>query len=190
MSIINSELIQTIYKKLQPYCISIYLGGSWVDKYISNHHDIDIICFVKEPVNKCHVRRILHMYLKNDKLLKDEYDFFQIRTSLEEEHSYGSYINKMMIKLVGEDIQFNFDVINKDRQEYINILKDTVMKLEVGKIKNQKRWYQLARGLFILQNNSYDLNDGQIKIINNIHDQVEGWEKYKENIRWQIYQML
>lgn len=186
---IDLEFIKYIYKLLQPYCISIYLGGSCVDKYIENHHDIDIVCFAKEPVNKCHIRRILYMYLNNDKLLKDEYDFFQIRTSLNEEHTYGSYINKMMIKLIGEDIQFNFDVIDKDRQEYINILKETVKKLEVCKIKNQKRWYQLARGLFILQNNSYDLTNEQVKIINEIHDQVDGWEKYREELKWQIYQI-
>jgi hypothetical protein len=44
-----------------------------------------------------------------------------------------------MIKLVGEDISFNFDVIDKDRKEYIQILKETSEKLLSGKIKNQKR---------------------------------------------------
>lgn len=182
------NLIEDLYKFMQPYCKAIYLGGSYVDKYIKNHHDIDLICLGALPVDMCHIRRRINIYQQRHEIDKN-IDLIQVRNELKEEHAYGSYINKMMIKLIGEDIQFNFDVINKDRQEYIDILKETVNKLEVGKIKNQKRWYQLARGLFILQNNSYDLTDEQAKIVNEIHDQVDGWEKYREELKWQIYQI-
>lgn len=182
------NLITDLYNFMQPYCKAIYLGGSHVDKYIKNYHDIDLICFGELPIDMCHIRRRIGIYQQRHEINKN-IDLIQVRNKLNEEHDYGSYINKMMIKLIGEDIQFNFDIINKDRQEYINILKETVKKLEVGKIKNQKRWYQVARGLFILQNNSYDLTDEQAKIVNEIHDQVDGWEKYREELKWQIYQI-
>ena len=61
------------------------------------------------------------------------------RTKQREEHAYGSYINKEMIKLVGQDIPFEFDVIDKDREEYKKILIEAINKLDTGKIRNQKR---------------------------------------------------
>ena len=172
---------QDVFKALQPYCIAIYLGGSYCQNFIKNKHDVDFICFADKPVDMCHIRRLLYFYQKYNDLPK-EYDFIQVRTKQKEEHAYGSYINKQMIKLVGEDINFEFDVINKDRNEYINILKETINKLNTGKIRNQKRWYQVIRGYYILKNNSYDLNEEEKEIINKIHDQEEGWEKYKITI--------
>ena len=138
--IMTSHKIEEIYALLQPYCIAIYLGGSRVNKYIDNPHDYDYILFVDNPVNKCHIRRILHRYLKsNHKNSVGLDDFIQIREKNNEEHSYGSFINKLQKKLIGEDINFKFDIIYKDREEYKKILKDTVYKLKTGKILNEKR---------------------------------------------------
>ena len=178
---VNKDIIKTakeVFEFLQPYCISIYLGGSYCQDFIKNKHDVDFICFADAPVNMCHIRRLLYFYAKKH-TVPENYDFIQVRTKRREEHAYGSYINKQMIKLVGEDIEFTFDVIDKDRNEYIDILEDTIAKLDVNKIRNQKRWYQVVRGYYILKNNSYDLNDEEKEIINKIHDQEEGWEQYK-----------
>jgi len=172
------KLAEDVFKYLQPFCISIYLGGSRVEGYIRNPHDIDFICFSNKPVDMCHIRRYLYFYAKNHDI-PSNCDFIQVRTKQNEEHAYGSFINSKMIKLVGEDIDFEFDVIDKDRQEYIEILKSTIYNLNHNKVRNQKRWYQVLRGYYILQNNSYDLTDEQIDVINMIHDQEEGWEVYK-----------
>ena len=169
---------EDIYNHLRPFCVSIYLGGSYCQDYIKNKGDIDFICFGKKPVDMCHIRRLLYFYQKKNDL-PAEYDLIQVRNKQNEEHAYGSYINKEMIKLVGEDIEFNFDVINKDRKEYIEILKNTIDKLNEGKIRNQKRWYQILRGYYILKNNSYDLSQEEIEILNKVHDQETGWEQYK-----------
>ena len=182
MEKIDSNQIQAtaniIFKYLQPYCIAIYLGGSLCEGIIKNSHDIDFICFSDKPVDMCHIRRQLYFYqLKNS--IPENFDFIQVRTKQREEHSYGSYINKKMIKLIGEDITFDFDVIDIHREEYKNILVDTIEKLNTKKIRNQKRWYQVLRGYYIMKNNSYDLTEEEKNIINIVHDQLDGWEQYK-----------
>lgn len=172
------EVANDVYKYLQPYCISIYLGGSICEGIIKNTHDVDFICFSDKPVDMCHIRRLLFFYSQR-KNLPENFDFIQVRTKQKEEHDYGSYINKKMIKLIGQDIEFNFDVIFEHRQEYKAILLKTIDRLETKKIKNQKRWYQVIRGYYILKHNSYDLTEEEKNIINIVHDQVEGWEQYK-----------
>lgn len=178
---INEEIIKTaqaVYKALQPYCISIYLGGSYCQDFIKNKGDVDFICFADAPVDMCHIRRLLYFYFKKNQV-PENYDFIQVRTKQKEEHAYGSYINKEMIKLVGEDIEFKFDVIDKDREEYKKLLIEAIDKLNTGRIRNQKRWYQVIRGYYILKNNSYDLSKKEITALNKVHDQVNGWEQYK-----------
>jgi hypothetical protein len=132
------EQAEHLFKYLQPYCIAIYLGGSLCEGLIKNAHDVDFICFSNKPVDMCHIRRLLYFY-KQKNNIPENFDFIQVRTKQREEHAYGSYINKKMIKIVGEDITFDFDVINAHREEYKNILVDTVEKLDTKKIKNQKR---------------------------------------------------
>ena len=167
-----------LYNFLQPYCIAIYLGGSICENIIENPHDIDIICFSDLPREMYNIRRKIQKFLEEFTLDVD-YDLLQVRTKQKEEHSYGSYINKKMIKLIGEDIIFTFDVIDKDRAEYIEILKETSEKLMSGKIINQKRWYQIYRGLCILVNNSYTITSEQKNEINILHDLSFGWEEIK-----------
>lgn len=184
------ELAQKVYNYLQPFCISIYLGGSYCQPFIKNPHDIDFICFSKEPREMCDIKRSLYFFLKKNKVDK-KYDFIQIRNAAKEEQSYGSYINKEMIHLVGEKLNFNFDIINKDRKKYVSILLDTIDKLNNNIIKNKKRWYQVLRGYYILLNNSYDMTAEQIEILNKVHDQENGWEEYiKEVKEWLMYQTL
>ena len=170
--------VEDVYYALQPYCIAIYLGGSYCQDYINNKGDVDFICFADKPVDMCHIRRLLHFYFRKNEC-PENYDFIQVRTKQREEHAYGSYINKEMIKLIGQDIPFEFDVIDKDREEYKRILIETINKLDFGKIRNQKRWYQILRGYYILKNNSYELSEEEKEILNKVHDQEEDWEQYK-----------
>ena len=175
------KFAEDVYYALQPYCIAIYLGGSCCQDYIKNNGDVDFICFADKPVDMCHIRRLLYFYFKKNECPKN-YDFIQVRTKQREEHAYGSYINKEMIKLVGQDIPFEFDVIDKDREEYKKILIEAINKLDTGKIRNQKRWYQIIRGYYILKNNSYDLSEEEKDILNKVHDQEDGWEYYKISV--------
>ena len=172
------EIAEKVFNYLQPYCIAIYLGGSLCDGIIKNTHDVDFICFSDKPVDMCHIRRLLHLYQQKNNI-PENFDFIQVRTKQREEHAYGSYINKRMIKLIGEDLTFDFDVIKTHREEYKTILIDTINKLDNKRISNQKRWYQVLRGYYIMKNNSYELTKEEINIINIVHDQEEGWEQYK-----------
>jgi hypothetical protein len=49
-----------------------------------------------------------------------------------------------------------------------------------GKIKNQKRWYHILRGTYILINNSYEVDSRQREEINILHDLSEGWETIRD----------
>lgn len=133
-----SSFITQLYSILQPYCIAIYLGGSYCEDIIENPHDIDFICFSKTPREANDIRRLIYRYSKVSPLPKN-YDFIQLRNSQIEERAYGSYINKRMIKLIGEDINFEFDVIEKDRAEYLQILKTAIIDLQAGRVQNPKR---------------------------------------------------
>lgn len=172
------EKIEPLFEYLQPYCIAIYLGGSVCEGIIKNTHDIDFICFSDKPREMCQIRRLIYFYQKQVSL-PENFDFIQVRTKQKEEHAYGSYINKKMIKIVGEDITFDFDVIETHREEYKNILIETIDKLDAKKIENQKRWYQILRGYYIMKHNSYELTEEEINILNIVHDQLDGWEQYK-----------
>ena len=121
-----------MYNKLQPYVIAIYLGGSSVDKYIKNKGDIDYIIFVRKASDKPIVQNLIKFILglKTNEFNKvDNQDFMNIRTPEKEEKEYGSYINKMMVKLVGQTIKFEYDVIDKDREDYIKKLKTKILDL-------------------------------------------------------------
>ena len=162
-----------MYKKLQPYVIAIYLGGSSVDKYIKNKGDVDYIIFVRKASDKPIVQNLINFIfgLKINEFNKvDNQDFMNIRTLEKEEKEYGSYINKMMIKLVGQTIKFEYDVIDKDREDYIKKLKAKILDLTKNRWKNQKRWYQILRGIYIIKNKSYKLTKEQAENINKFHD--------------------
>lgn len=169
---------QRVYAKAQPQCISIYLGGSVCEGFIEHPHDVDLICFSDEPVGMCAIRRAIH-YLEIEGFIPEGYDLVQVRTKQREERAYGSYINKRMIKLVGDDVPFSFDVMDADRDEYVDVLIDAVERLDDLRIRNQKRWYQILRGYWIAKDRTYDLTEDQIRILNEVHDQAEGWERHK-----------
>ena len=172
------EVAEKVFPFLQPHCVAIYLGGSVCEGIIEDNHDLDFICFSRTPVEMCRIRQCLGKYIAHNDV-PAECDFIQIRNTQKEEQDYGSYINKKMIKLVGEDISFEFDVIDTHREKYKQILIDTVNKLLTGEIKNQKRWYQILRGAYILANNSYDLTVEQKREINILHDTADGWEEIR-----------
>lgn len=181
------QYASTLYKLFYPYCIAIYLGGSRVNPYIKNPGDIDLILFTKNHNDKFKLNRMVAGYLKKkyDKTpIKNKdgiYDLIQIRNKEKEEHSYGSFINKQMIHLVGENINFEFDIIDKDKEEYIKIIKEAPSKFH-----DNKRYYQLYYGLCIMKNRSYELNEKQIYILNVLHDKTDDYLNYIENIKIEI----
>ena len=173
------QIVEPLFEFLQPYCIAIYLGGSACEDIIENIHDIDFICFSAQPREMCNIRQKLYKYLTKHPLANN-FDFIQVRNKQNEEHAYGSYINKKMLRLIGEEIEFNFDVIDTNRREYVQVLQKAAKQLQTNLLLNQKRWYQIYRGLCILLNNSYEVTEEQKREINILHDLSKGWEEIRD----------
>jgi len=155
-----------IYNILQPYCKSIYLGGSYTQDYIEHPHDIDFICFASNELDRLKMQIKLNMYKSRHKNeFQEDEDWIQTRRIDKEEHSYGSYIHKDMILLAGNPVTLTFHPKRNDRAEYIKILKKYShidMKL--------KRYYQLYRGYLLAFKKSYDLTDEEKIKLNILHD--------------------
>ena len=84
-----------------------------------------------------------------------------------------------MQKVVGEDACPQTDIIYEHRQEFFNCIYEKMNLLLDNSIKNQKRWYHLLRGIYILINNSYEVSPEQKLEINILHDLTDGWEEIK-----------
>lgn len=192
----NIENLTLILNKnwndLEQYCCAIYKGGSRVDPIINNPHDYDYICFAKD-LQRHHLLRKLYkldlkivgsknnkkiMHVKSNQQL--DTDFSQIRVYPYTQITWFSYLDILMEKAIGEDVCPKTDVINEHRAEFLNELKKKMNLLINGTIRNQKRWYHLLRGAYILQNNSYEVTSEQKREINILHDLSEGWEAVRD----------
>lgn len=177
--------INSVFSSLEGSCLAIYYGGSRVDPVIDNPHDYDYICFSK----RLHAQKLLRSLIKHKfrstrstnkkekKIVTNLNDFSQIRKYPYTQITWFSYLDLLMIKLVGEDICPKTDIIYTHRSEFISCLKEKANDLICGKMQNQKRWYHLLRGAYILINNSYEVTPEQKQEINILHDLAEGYEQ-------------
>jgi hypothetical protein len=108
-----------------------------------------------------------------------ERDFSQIRVVPYTQITWFSYLDSLMTKVMGEDVCPKTDIISEHRAEFIECLKTKAKELIDGKILNQKRWYHLLRGVYILQNNSYEVTEEQRREINILHDLTTGYEQVR-----------
>ena len=163
------EKIEKVYSALQPECKAIYLGGSVVESYINNPHDIDFICFAQNEMARLRMLVKLIKYQKeNASLFTSEEDWLQTRSIDNEEQTYGSYIYRDMQLVAGEPISFKLDILGSDYNKYIDILKNNV-----NTITNTKRFY---RGELIISKNSYELTDEEKNELNQLHDKTASEE--------------
>lgn len=185
-----------VFDKIKLYCEAIYQGGSRLDPVIENPHDYDYICFAKD-LQRHNLLRILISHgfkttgskrklkqMSTNSIQEDLYDFSQIRSYPYTKIDWFSYLDILMIKVVGEDICPKTDIISKYRNEFITDLKVKANKLTKNIITNQKRWYHILRGIYILLNNSYAVTDEQKKEINILHDLSEGWEEIRDKTKY------
>lgn len=189
--------IETFYRGNQDICAAVYAGGSRVDKVIDCPQDYDYISFAL-PMQKYVLLRRLHrakfntwksqkgLKYKDIKSLQEEAaldkceDFSQIRVYPYTQITWFSYLDPLMKLVAGEDVCPKTDVIYEHRQEFIVCLQEKAGQLVSGRIKNQKRWYHLLRGAYILINNSYEVTEEQKQEINILHDLEEGWEAVRD----------
>ena len=191
-TLLITQLIEN-FEELSKYCVGVYRGGSRVDPVINTPHDYDYICFSK-PLNQ----HFLLNWLRRHKFISKEFfklsrtansnknietfseDFSQIRVYPYTQITWFSYLDVLMQKVIGEDICPKTDIIKQHRQDFIVALKEKMTLLLNGVMKNQKRWYHLLRGAYILVNNSYEVSEEQKKEINILHDLTEGWDEIRD----------
>lgn len=211
------QFAQQLFEYLQPECKAIYLGGSTVDNYIKDSHDIDLILFIdgtkKRLVEsgvyrqrvKCRKKiklfkhdnpdlNIIDSTRYKDSLTTGAIDLIQYRhikvntdAILNNKLTFWSYLDHFSIKLAGEDAELN-DIL-KQQSSYIQVIKQTVQKLQHNYI-NQKRWYQVYIGLSILENNSYELTDTQKLNANILHDMKDETLDTRLKLQQEIIQKL
>jgi hypothetical protein len=183
--------IELAFSVVSKYCAAIYYGGSRVDPVISNPHDYDYICFAKhfqlQNLHRCLIAKkaVLNEYINEIQVIAaptktGHFDFSQLRAYPYTHITWFSYLDPLMIKVVGDDVCPKTDIIHEHRTEFITCLKEKANELLQGKIQNQKRWYHLLRGAYILINNSYEVTLEQRAEINTLHDLSEGYQELIE----------
>jgi hypothetical protein len=186
----NIELVTQVFSILEDTCEAIYYGGSRVDPVIDNPHDYDYICFAKRLRTQS-VQRILaknhftasHSANNKNNVKKSRAnlnDFSQIRSYPYTQITWFSYLDPLMIKIIGEDICPKTDIICKHRSQFLQCLREKANDLLTGKMLNQKRWYHILRGVYILMNNSYEVTPEQRVEINILHEGAPGHEQIRD----------
>ena len=179
------EDILKYFDKISDSCVAIYKGGSRVDPIIENPHDYDYICFAK-PLHRHRILTKLYgLGFRHPRSAQEQpnsdsttslIDLSQVRPFPYTQITWFSYLDILMEKLIGEDVCPKTDIITEYRRAFLVALKDKTNLLLNNTIKNQKRWYHILRGVYILINNSYEVTEQQQKEINTLHDLTEGWE--------------
>jgi hypothetical protein len=198
--------VQAIFNYIADDCVAVYYGGSRVDPVIDHPHDYDYICFAKR-FRAQRLRQKLaalkltkagsHRIHKKDKAVQIQtrttglntsvtetnldYDFSQIRGLPYDQITWFSYLDYLMIPIAGKDLNLkSIDIINEHRAEFIKCLKEKATDLTSGRMLNQKRWYHILRGIYILINNSYEVTPDQRREINILHDLAPGYEQIRD----------
>lgn len=202
MNKLIKEKLINYYNENKDMLESIIIGGSSNLSYINNAHDIDIyVTFITRE----NVRDKMNSLLKLQQEVKAIEDKIMILPHFLEvtQHWYDetspisealsrraelpgyAYIFRYDGILCGEDTVGikNIDVLTEPtRSRYIKSLKKYVAR--VKEVFNDRGWYEksiyhLLTGIYILQNNSYDLTEEQIANINLAHDKQCTHELYE-----------
>lgn len=187
----TNDLLIKNWDKINKYCYAVYLGGSRVDMSIDKPHDYDYIWFVKPRQYNFLIVCLRDIGIKcanvgstktNKNKVEPELliDCSQCRFIPSTKITWFSYLDPLMRLVAGDDICPKTDIIYKHRKEFIEELKNKANLINTNRIKNQKRWYHILRGIYILLNNSYEVNEEQKKELNILHDLDNNWEAVRD----------
>ena len=175
-----NNTVESVFSVIKDYCTAIYLSGSRVDPVINYPQDFDYVCFSK-PLQKLNLSTC--QCINKVRVVRDGWkinDFSSIREYPYTQITWFSYLDVLMQKEVGADLCPKTDIIVEHRDEFIACLREKADELLSNKIKKQKRWYHILRGVYILLNNSYEVTPEQKADINTLHDLSYGWEKVRD----------
>lgn len=184
--------LEEVFEATKDYCVAIYHGGSRVDPVIEHPQDTDYILFTDTSYQKHRLLRCLNelglISLKSSTsygITKVHYsecgaDFSQVRVKGLNRINWFSYLDILMIKEAGDEACPKTDIIREHRAAFLADLRLKTDFLLKNYLKNQKRWYHVLRGAYILLNNSYEVTLEQKREINMLHDLSEGWEEVRD----------
>ena len=187
------EKITEFYNQHKDDIEYIIIGGSSNLPYINNAHDVDVYVTFKNRENIGEKMQyllglqqemkqldervmIIPHFIAVDKHWYDESVFVQKELERRAELPAYAYLFRYDDVICGND---NVDkksidiLIEPTRSRYIESLKRATVKVKEYYNKKQrysKIIYHLLTGIYILQNNSYDLTKEQIANINLAHD--------------------
>ena len=190
--------------------LAIYLSGSYSLGFIKNCDDIDIHCFTKNAMDRKDRQDLVNSIRAKLKEefdfsvsfiwhFEDEYtganavrlskDLKDRKTQKLALRTYAYEFNpKFRTILYGsaEDYLGGFDILGKDKEDYLANLKyDTTSESFLHQMERNangrtKRLYHILCGIYMIENNSYELTEEQIKNVNIAHDKTDGWEELYE----------
>ena len=180
--------------------LSIYNIGSSSNPYITHKDDLDIL-FIYESRDYLDnlYKTIGGIKVLHDLSAKYNLDVHFISLPIPERKRFYDYELYYAKPLEGyQTIDFNINILeNKEVEKnklssFTNYLKSRPDKY--GKyLYDSKLWYHVYMILSILKNDSYELNEEQIKNVNMLHDNIESQERkelidnlIKEVEEWQI----
>ena len=179
----------------------IIIGGSSSLSYINNIHDIDVFVTFKDRDNIDEKKQylldfqkelrqlddrimIISHFLAVDKHWYDESVFVPKELEARAKLPAYAYLFRYDKFVCGNDNidKKNIDILNEPtRGRYIESLKRCSLRVKnyyESRKKYSKSIYHLLTGIYILQNNSYDLTKEQIANINLVHDKECTQELY------------
>lgn len=167
-----------LYNYLQPYCKAIYRTGSQLLN-VNNCRDNDIVLVYENDSDLNDMKELL--------LNNREYDYHYYQKGTKKMRVWA-YLHHLMEYVVGEQINVPNDILGTDKKEYVECLYRHLCNLEsIEKISQRKSkgWYYILTGLYMLDNNSYELSFIQRANIQIAHDK-DTTEELKEYCRNRI----
>lgn len=188
-----NELWDYLHEKYN--CISIFIAGSYLLPYIKNKHDIDLFVTFDTSFKLRDIRSDEYVIKIRDEIKQKYNAMLMIRyhdTINVRDTFMISYTSPYYAKnaLFGTNNLIEYDVLSNK----IKYIKEFYSYLDYYDSLNPdtdlylyKRLYHIITGMYMFQNNSYDLTEEQIKNINIIHDCQDKdkiLELYSEIKKW------
>lgn len=174
----NLEILDYLIKNIENK-VNIYILSSSTIKYIANPRDIDICIVIDEPDKEkfWDLKRKIYRDLK----IKFNYHEYNLcikilnkETFIKNNLFYGYNLHYCI--LYNEKDNLNIEYTLKDIIKNEFIFKEEAIKylktfcFDYKQISQMKEWYHIYIVKSIIENNSYDLTEEQIKNVNILHD--------------------
>lgn len=161
--------MENLFEYLAKDAKAVYQYGSVILDYIVHKNDDDK-CYFYETT-ELYDEKMKYLRLHRKELREQKIDVHLKDLSTFNPFQIWAYQHRYARLLSGEHLDFENINILEHKQEYLDYVKEFVNKrIDNPKLKNLKIWYHIYTGLSIIENDSYELTDQQIKDINRLHD--------------------